>query len=55
MPIRDEQQRKKNRELLSQLNVSSYDREELIAKERDLLHIETVGTVYIDVPFQFDY
>lgn len=36
MTIRDEQQQKKNRRLLSQLNVSYYDREEITAKERSL-------------------
>lgn len=55
MPIRDEQTRKKNREKLSQLNIGSYIREEIIAKERVLLQIETEGTVYIDIPFTFDY
>ena len=55
MPIRDEKIRKKNRERLSQLNTSAYDRERIIAEERDLLHIETNGNVYIDVPFYFDY
>ncbi len=55
MPIRDEQIRKKNREQLYQLNASPYIREELITKERALLNIRSEGTVYIDVPFQFDY
>lgn len=55
MAIRDEQTRKKNREQLSQLNIGPYIREEIIAKERELLQIETKETVYIDPPFQFDY
>ena len=55
MPIRDEQTRKKNREQLRLLNESSYDREAIIASERALLEIKTEGTVYIDIPFQFDF
>lgn len=55
MPIRDEQTRKKKREQLRLLNESSYDREAIIASERALLEIKTEETVYIDVPFHFDY
>ena len=54
MPIRVERTRKKNRELLRELNGSGYDREEVIARERKLLQIETEGTFYINVSFQFD-
>lgn len=55
MPIRDENLREINRERLKELNSSSYNRASLIEKERSLLHIETEDTVYIDIPFQFDY
>lgn len=55
MAIRDEQQRKENREKLNILNTCSYERSNLISKERELLHIETNEVVYIDVPFRFDY
>ena len=55
MPIRDEQNRKKKREQLILLNQSDYDRETIIASERALLDIKTEGTVYIDIPFQFDF
>ena len=55
MPIRDEAIRKRNRELLRELNASDYERETIIARERAVLGVETQGSVYIDVPFQFDY
>ncbi|HFC9197346.1 sugar O-acetyltransferase [Enterococcus lactis] len=55
MPIRDEQKRKENRKLLSQLNASDYVREDIIVKEKALLNIETEANVYIDIPFQIDY
>lgn len=55
MPIRDEQMRRRNREILKDLNISHYERNELIKKERELLKIQTAGSVYIDVPFQVDF
>lgn len=55
MAIRRESDRKENRKKLRALNNSDYDRDLLIEMERELLHIETNETVYIDVPFQIDY
>lgn len=55
MPIRDEQQRQNNRDSLRQLCSSNYKRAELIQKERSLLGVTTEGTIYIELPFGFDY
>lgn len=55
MPIRDKEKRKENRKLLSQLNAGDYIWEDIVAREKALLNIETDASIYIDIPFQIDY
>lgn len=55
MPIRDEKSRINNRKLLENINKITYNRNEIISKERLLLDIKTNEEVFIDIPFYVDY